>query len=80
MSSKSGEVQKHALPMHWLKIDFTDGIGTGSAGSFVSLTNELTNGHIGKTINPEEGFSGAIIESGNAGCSTSIFSWTNYPF
>src|SRR5690554_2897215 len=61
-------------------IDFTDGKGTGDSDSFVSLTNQLTNDHIGKTINPEEGFPGAVIESGNTGCPTSIFAWTNYNF
>lgn len=61
-------------------IDFTDGKGTGDSDSFVSLTNQLTNDHIGKTINPEEGFPGAVIESGNTGCPTSIFAWTNYDF
>lgn len=61
-------------------IDFTDGKGTGDSDSFVSLTNQLTNNHIGKTINPEEGFPGAVIESGNTGCPTSIFAWTNYNF
>ncbi len=61
-------------------IDFSDGKGTGEATSTVSLTNTLTNTILGKSINPESGFSGAKIESGNAGCQQSIFAWTKYNF
>ena len=61
-------------------IDFTDGKGTGDAASTVSLTNSLTNTILGKSINPESGFSGAKTESGNAGCQQSIFAWTKYKF
>ncbi len=62
-------------------IDFTDGKGTGNPTSSVSLTSTLNTSQIlGKLINPNEGFDGAAIVSGNTGCSTSIFGWTNYSF
>lgn len=62
-------------------IDFTDGKGTGDANSTISLTNSLTPTQIlGNLINPVTGFSGAVIQTGNTGCSTSLFSWTAYNF
>lgn len=61
-------------------IDFSDGKGTGDNTSTISLTNSLTNTILGKVINPETGFPGANIVSGNSGCPTSLFAWTNYSF
>lgn len=62
-------------------IDFTDGKGNGDSASTINLTSMLNSSQIlGKQINPTEGFSGAQIVSGNAGCPTSIFGWTNYSF
>ncbi|MGB6093429.1 MAG: hypothetical protein WBF83_06690 [Moheibacter sp.] len=62
-------------------IDFTDGKGNGDSASTISLTSALSSSQIlGKQINPTEGFPGAQIVSGNAGCPTSIFGWTNYSF
>jgi len=62
-------------------IDFSDGKGDGDSASTISLTNTLSSSQIlGKQINPTEGFPGAQIVSGNAGCPTSIFDWTNYSF
>src|SRR5690554_744607 len=62
-------------------IDFTDGKGNGNSASTISLTSTLSSSQIlGKQINPTEGFPGAQIVSGNAGCPTSIFAWTNYSF
>lgn len=61
-------------------IDFTDGKGTGDNTSEISLTNLLANPILGKEVNPESGFTGGKIESGNSGCPKDIFSWTNYPF
>ena len=62
-------------------IDFTDGKGTGNPTSAISLSSTLNASQIlGKQINPNEGFEGAKIESGNTGCATSIFAWTNYSF
>lgn len=61
-------------------IDFSDGKGTGDNTSTISLTNSLTNPILGKVINPETGFPGANIVSGNSGCPTSLFAWTKYSF
>lgn len=62
-------------------IDFTDGKGTGNSSSTVSLTNTLNTDQIlGKQINPNTGFNGAQIILGNTGCSTAIFTWTNFSF
>lgn len=62
-------------------IDFTDGKGTGNPTSTINLTSSLNSSQIlGKQINPTEGFPGAQIVSGNSGCPTSIFAWTNYSF
>lgn len=62
-------------------IDFTDGKGEGDMDSTISLTNTLQEEQIlGRTVNPETGYDHAIIEDGNSGCPTSIFSWTGYVF
>jgi len=62
-------------------IDFTDGKGTGDAGSVITLTNALSAAQVlGEQINPQTGFDSAKIESGNAGCPTSVFAWTKYSF
>lgn len=62
-------------------IDFSDGKGAGDAGSSVSLTSALTASQIlGKSINPESGFTGAKVEAGNTGCATTIFAWTQFNF
>lgn len=39
-----------------------------------------TNGTLGKSINPESGFTGAKVEAGNTGCATTIFAWTQFNF
>ena len=62
-------------------IDFTDGKGAGDMDSSISLTNTLSPEQIlGRSVNPETGYNNAIIEEGNSGCPTSIFSWTGYSF
>ncbi|MCO5259503.1 MAG: hypothetical protein M9916_05105 [Crocinitomicaceae bacterium] len=61
-------------------IDFTDGKGTGDAGSTISLTNSLNNTILGKLVNPTTGFPDAKIETGNTGCPSNLFHWTNYNF
>lgn len=62
-------------------IDFNDGKGNGDITSKISLTNNLSAGHVlGKEVNPAVGYSDAKIESGNTGCPTSIFAWTKYNF
>lgn len=62
-------------------IDFADGKGSGDLTSSVEMTNALDASQIlGKEVNSIEGFGGAQIESGNTGCPTSIFAWTNYNF
>lgn len=62
-------------------IDFTDGKGAGDMDSSISLTNTLSPEQIlGQPVNPETGYNNAIIEEGNSGCPTSIFSWTGYSF
>lgn len=62
-------------------IDFTDGKGTGDAGSVITLTNALTATQVlGEQVNPQTGFDSAKIESGNTGCPASVFAWTKYSF
>lgn len=62
-------------------IDFTDGKGAGDMDSSVSLTNTLSPEQIlGQPVIPEAGYNNAMIEEGNSGCPTSIFSWTGYSF
>src|SRR5690554_51634 len=62
-------------------IDFTDGKGAGDMDSSISLTNTLSQEQIlGQPVNPETGYNNAMIEEGNSGCPTSIFSWTGYSF
>lgn len=62
-------------------IDFSDGKGAGNTGSVISLTSTLSASQIlGKQVNPETGYSGAKIETGNTGCATSLFAWTKYSF
>lgn len=62
-------------------IDFTDGKGTGDAGSVITLTNALSTAQVlGEQVNPQTGFDSAKIESGNAGCPASVFAWTKYSF
>ena len=62
-------------------VDFTDGKGEGDEASTISLTNMLTEEQIlGQSINPNSGYDNVYIEDGNAGCPTSIFSWTGYSF
>jgi len=61
-------------------IDLKDGKGNADATVAISLTNSLTQTNLGKEINPETGFATAKVETGNAGCATNIFAWTNYPF
>src|SRR5690625_830852 len=62
-------------------VDFTDGKGAGDMDSSISLTNTLSPEQIlGRSVNPETGYNNAIIEEGNSGCPTSIFSWTGYSF
>ncbi|MEA4916951.1 hypothetical protein [Proteiniphilum sp.] len=53
-----------------------NGANTGTA---ISLTNQLTS-VTDKAINPETGFPNVKIETGNAGCSSNLFSWTGYEF
>ena len=62
-------------------VDFTDGKGEGDTASSISLTNMLSENQIlGQSINPTTGYDNVHIEEGNAGCPTSIFSWTGYNF
>ena len=53
-----------------------NGANTGTA---ISLTNQLTS-VTDKAINTETGFPNVKIETGNAGCSSNLFSWTGYEF
>jgi len=62
-------------------MDFSDSKGTGNTASSISLTNSLTNTITGKTVNPDATtYPSALVESGNTGCSTSLFVWTGYSF
>ncbi|MDL2319522.1 hypothetical protein LJC45_00110 [Alistipes sp. OttesenSCG-928-B03] len=60
-------------------VDFGDKKGNGNTASSVGITNSLTTAPA-KEINPETGYDNAKVESGNAGCATSAFSWTGYRF
>lgn len=60
-------------------IDLSDGKGTGNLSSSISLTNSLTNAFVGEEVKPAEA-TGAVVEAGNVGCATNIFSWTEYQF
>lgn len=62
-------------------VDFTDGKGEGDVTSSISLTNMLSEEQIlGQSIYPTTEYENVYIEEGNAGCPTSIFSWTGYNF
>ncbi len=61
-------------------VDLKDGKGDGDSATSISLSNELSNDILGEPINPSDGFPNVTIETGNSGCPTSIFSWTNYSF
>lgn len=63
-------------------IDLTDGAGNAQTTASISLTNSLTNAIIGKDINNATGveYPNVKLETGNTGCPTSIFTWTDYNF
>lgn len=60
-------------------IDLTDGKGNGDLGSQISLTNMLDNAIDGSEIKPADA-EAIVIESGNIGCDSKLFSWTGYEF
>lgn len=60
-------------------IDLTDGKGYGDLGSQISLTNMLDNAIDGSEIKPADA-EAIVVESGNIGCDSKLFSWTGYEF
>lgn len=62
-------------------VDFSDSKGAGLTTSSVNLTTSLTNAIVGKEVNPNTTTYPLVqIVTGNTGCATPLFSWTNYPF
>lgn len=60
-------------------IDLTDGKDYGDLGSQISLTNMLDNAIDGSEIKPADA-EAIVVESGNIGCDSKLFSWTGYEF
>lgn len=60
-------------------VDMTDGKGSGDVTSAISITNQLTSSATEYKFGTET-FSNVKVESGNSGCTTSMFAWTGYNF
>lgn len=61
-------------------IDLKDKKGNATADTKINVTNSLVNPVTGKEINIEGENSNIIIEAGNTGANTSVFSWTGFRF
>ncbi|MGB4654643.1 MAG: hypothetical protein WBH98_04335 [Bacteroidales bacterium] len=61
-------------------IDLKDRKGNAHEGTKINVTNSLENPLTGELINIEGENSNIIIEAGNTGANTSVFSWTGFRF